>query len=48
MDQVVSPAFQAKMVSSTPIRFEYTLQTGHTPFVIYPDGLANAIEAAAQ
>ena len=48
MDQVISPAFQAKMVASTPVRVEYTLKTGHTPFLTDPDGLADAIEAAAQ
>ena len=48
MDQVISPAFQAKMVAATPVRAEYTLQTGHTPFLTDPDGLAAAIEQAAQ
>ncbi|WP_454761777.1 alpha/beta fold hydrolase [Caulobacter segnis] len=47
-DQVISPAFQAKMVAATPVRVEYTLQTGHTPFLTDPDGLADAIEKAAQ
>src|ERR1700754_661302 len=47
-DQVISPSFQAKMVASTPVRAEYTLQTGHTPFLTDPDGLAKAIEAAAK
>jgi pimeloyl-ACP methyl ester carboxylesterase len=48
MDQVISPAFQAKMVAATPVRVEYTLPTGHTPFLTDPDGLADAIERAAQ
>lgn len=48
MDQVISPSFQTKMVASTPVRSEYTLQTGHTPFVTDPDGLVKAIEAAAK
>ncbi|MDB5576278.1 MAG: alpha/beta hydrolase [Bradyrhizobium sp.] len=48
IDQVISPSFQAKMVAGTPVRAEYTLQTGHTPFLTDPDGLANAIEAAAR
>ncbi|HVE20911.1 MAG TPA: alpha/beta fold hydrolase [Acidocella sp.] len=48
MDQVISPAFQAKMIANTPVRSEYTLQTGHTPFLTDPDGLAKAIEAAAK
>jgi len=47
MDQVVSPLFQARMVADTPVRTETTLQTGHTPFLTDPDGLAEAIEAAA-
>jgi pimeloyl-ACP methyl ester carboxylesterase len=48
VDQVISPGFQSQMVASTPVRAEYTLQTGHTPFLTDPDGLANAIEAAAK
>jgi hypothetical protein len=48
MDQVISPSFQARMVAATPVRAEYTLQTGHTPFLTDPDGLARAIEAAAK
>jgi pimeloyl-ACP methyl ester carboxylesterase len=47
-DQVISPAFQAKMVATTPVRAEYTLPTGHTPFLTDPDGLADAIEQAAR
>ena len=47
-DQVISPAFQARMVAGTPVRVEYTLPTGHTPFLTDPDGLATAIEQAAQ
>ncbi|MGA0603461.1 alpha/beta fold hydrolase [Caulobacter sp. KR2-114] len=46
-DQVISPAFQARMVASTPVRREFTLATGHTPFLTDPDGLAADIEAAA-
>src|SRR6202000_2939674 len=38
-DQVISPAFQAQMVASTPVRTEYTLQTGHTAFLTNPDEL---------
>ncbi len=48
MDQVISPAFQVKMVASTPVRREFTLPTGHTPFLTDPDGLAADIEQAAQ
>ncbi len=47
-DHVISPSFQAKMVAATPVREEYTVQTGHTPFLTEPDELAEAIEAAAQ
>lgn len=47
-DQVISPAYQAQMVAGTPVRVEYTLQTGHTPFLTDPDGLAKAIEEAAK
>lgn len=45
-DQVVSPALQKSMVAATPVRLEQTLDTGHTPFVTNPDGVAAAIEAA--
>jgi pimeloyl-ACP methyl ester carboxylesterase len=48
LDQVISPAFQAQMVANTPVRVEYTLQTGHTPFLTDPNGLADAIERAAK
>jgi pimeloyl-ACP methyl ester carboxylesterase len=48
IDQVISPAFQAQMVATTPVRAEYTLQTGHTPFLTDPNGLADAIERAAK
>lgn len=47
-DQVVSPAFQAKMVAATPVRSETTLATGHTPFLTDPAGLVAAIETAAR
>jgi pimeloyl-ACP methyl ester carboxylesterase len=46
-DRVISPSFQAQMVASTPVRREFTLQTGHTPFLTAPDELAADIEAAA-
>ncbi len=48
LDQVISPVFQAQMVANTPVRAEYTLQTGHTPFLTDPNGLADAIERAAK
>ena len=47
-DQVVSPALQRSMVAATPVRLEQTLDTGHTPFVTNPDGVAAAIEAATR
>ena len=47
-DQVISPAFQAKMVAATPVRSETTLATGHTPFLTDPAGLVKAIEEAAR
>ncbi|KQW72401.1 hypothetical protein [Ensifer sp. Root127] len=48
VDQVISPTFQAKMVDSTPVRNSVTLLTGHLPFFTDPDGLAKAIERAAE
>jgi pimeloyl-ACP methyl ester carboxylesterase len=48
LDQVISPALQATMVAATPVRFEATLKTGHLPFLIDPDGLAQAIEQASK
>jgi pimeloyl-ACP methyl ester carboxylesterase len=45
-DQVVSPSLQAAMVAATPVRLEQSLDTGHTPFVTNPNGVAAAIEAA--
>jgi pimeloyl-ACP methyl ester carboxylesterase len=47
-DQVISPSFQSKMVASTPVRLEFSVPTGHTPFLTDPDDLAKAIEAAAK
>lgn len=43
LDQVVSPALQARMVAATPVRKAVTLATGHLPFLTDPDGLAQAI-----
>lgn len=48
LDQVISPDFQAKMVDRTPVRTSVTLTTGHLPFLTDPDGLAQAIERAAE
>jgi pimeloyl-ACP methyl ester carboxylesterase len=47
-DQVVSPSLQAIMVASTPVRREFTVDTGHTPFLTDPHGLARDIELAAE
>lgn len=47
-DQVVSPALQAAMVTATPVRYEATLNTGHTPFLTDVPGLTAAIEKAAR
>ncbi len=47
MDQVISPAFQARMVAATPVRKTVQLQTGHLPFLTDIDGVARAIESAA-
>ncbi|MFC3677044.1 alpha/beta fold hydrolase [Ferrovibrio xuzhouensis] len=47
-DHVISPSFQAQMVAATPVREEFTVQTGHTPFLTEPKKLAEDIEAAAK
>jgi pimeloyl-ACP methyl ester carboxylesterase len=47
LDQVVSPALQARMVAGTPVRKTVTLQTGHLPFLTDVEGMARAIESAA-
>ena len=47
-DQVVSPSLQAIMVAATPVRQEFTLDAGHTPFLTDPHGLALDIEMAAK
>lgn len=46
-DQVVSPYLQQKMVAATPVRLEFTLNTGHTPFLTDVPGLVSAIEKSA-
>lgn len=48
LDQVVSPWLQQQMVTATPVRASFTLQTGHTPFLTDVNGLAAAIEQAAR
>jgi len=47
-DQIVSPSLQAIMVAATPVRREFTLETGHTPFLTDPQGLARDIDMAAK
>ena len=47
-DQVVSPYLQQKMVAATPARLEFTLNTGHTPFLTDVPGLVSAIEKSAE
>lgn len=47
-DQVVSPYLQQKMVAATPVRLEFTLNTGHTPFLTDVAGLVSAIEKSAE
>lgn len=47
VDQVISPAFQAEMISRTPVRKVVTLQTGHLPFLTDVEGMSQAIEDAA-
>jgi pimeloyl-ACP methyl ester carboxylesterase len=47
-DQVVSPSLQAIMVAATPVRKEFTIDTGHTPFLTDPHSLARDIETAAK
>ena len=46
-DQVVSPWLQAVMVAATPVRREFTVDTGHTAFLTDPIRLARDIELAA-
>lgn len=48
LDQVVSPYLQQKMVAATPVRLEFTLDTGHTPFLTDVPGLVSAIEKSAE
>ena len=47
IDQVISPAFQAKMVAATPVCSVITLRTGHLPFLTDPEGLAKVIASDA-
>lgn len=47
-DQVVSPYLQQKMVAATAVRREFTLNTGHIPFLTDVSGLVSAIEQSAE
>jgi pimeloyl-ACP methyl ester carboxylesterase len=47
-DQVVSPYLQQQMVAATPVRLEFTLNTGHTPFLTDVPGLVSAIEKSSE
>jgi hypothetical protein len=42
------PLLQAIMVAAASVRREFTLDTGHTPFLTDPHGLALNIEMAAK
>jgi hypothetical protein len=48
LDQVISPAFQDRMLEATPVRETVTLTTGHLPFLTDPEGLAKAIVGAVK
>lgn len=48
LDQVISPAFQDRMLAATPVRKTVNLQAGHLPFLTDPDRLAAAIAGAAE
>lgn len=48
LDRVVSPQEQALMISTTPVRAEFTVDTGHTPFLTNPDALVKALEASVK
>lgn len=48
LDQVVSPALQARMVANSPVQREVSLNTGHTPFLTDVAGLVSEIEKSAQ
>jgi pimeloyl-ACP methyl ester carboxylesterase len=47
-DEVVSPALQASMAQSTPLRLQMTIDSGHMPFITQADALAVEIENAAK
>lgn len=47
-DQVISPYLQSAMLVDTPVRLTQTLDTGHLPLLVDPQGLASAIEKAVQ
>jgi pimeloyl-ACP methyl ester carboxylesterase len=47
-DQVISPYLQSAMLADAPVRLTQTLDTGHLALLVDPQGLAKAIEKAAQ
>lgn len=47
-DNVVSPYLQKKMVEETAVRLQFTLNTGHIPFLTDVSGLVSAIEKSAK
>ena len=46
-DQVIIPAFQARMISRTPVREVVSLQTDLLLFLTDIEGMSQAIENAA-
>ncbi len=47
LDRVVSPALQDRMIASVGIAEVVTLETGHAPFLVEPEGLAQALQDLA-
>ncbi|MBM9400017.1 hypothetical protein JUN65_00185 [Gluconacetobacter azotocaptans] len=47
-DRVISPAAQDAMVATTRVRANFTLNTGHTPFITAAPALVAVIEKAAR
>jgi pimeloyl-ACP methyl ester carboxylesterase len=47
-DHTVSPYLQQQMIAATPVHLEFTLNTGHTPFLTDVEGLVKAIEQSAK
>jgi pimeloyl-ACP methyl ester carboxylesterase len=47
-DQVISPYLQSAMLADTPVRLTQTLDNGHLALLVNSQGVATAIEKAAQ